>query len=472
MRKFYTFVLSAAVCLLSSSVIAQTSGYNRLQNVSTGHVVNLANSGSFAPNVTMEDAHSLAGTVAYIDFDGDRVTALKAQNVDVVNVLVPMMKVLIPELIDEETFTALRDSTVEMVRENMSGAMGTMLVGHMRRYTYDNFLQYVDEMDTNMYLETTDGGYYLYYHSPKFPLDAGDFNDYFTNKINGYLRLYVGTMQDMAATYLVGREQLQPMVNSLISHFRFGDYFYLAEEEDEEFGFGPQFAFTNSLDHKKAGMNEVWNFLPVDNDENYFGLVGQYQDASGKWWASFAADFPVTLSDGMTAYYVTDVVDGGKSMIERKKIDQKVVPALTPMIVELNGENASDNKLTVVNGEYDTIGDNALMLATDSLGLLLGKRLPQPDKSYYVLGIMDGKVSLVESEETFFVANEALFHLDSDAKSRNTSGYLVLSDNVDGIAETQLATSASGRYYDLQGREVAKPTKGIYILDGKKVVVR
>ena len=471
MRKIYTLILTVATCFAAMTATAQTPGYNRLQNATTGHVVNLASSSSFAPNVTMEEAYSLAGTVAYLDFDGNRVASLKAQNVDVVNVVIPMMKVLVPQILDEETFLALRDSTAEMVRENMGGAMGTLLTGYLKRYTYDDFLDYVDGLDTNMYFQEADGGYYLYLYSPPFPIDAGDFNSYFTSKINGYLRYYVGTMQDMAAEYLVGREELQPMVNSMISHFRFGDYFYLAEENDEEFG--AQFAFTNSLDHKTSGVNEVWNFLPVDNDENYFGLRGQYQDAEGKWYASFAADFPVKLSDGMTAYCVTNVVDGGKSLIQRKKIEGDIIPALTPMIVQLNGENAADNKLRVIDGEYTNVVEgNALQLATDSLGFLLGKRLPAPDKRYYVLGIMEGKVSLVETEETFLVPNEAILYLDSNVKDRNLTGYLILSDNVDGIEEHVATNSNTGKYYDLQGRQVEKPVRGVYIVNGKKVVVK
>ena len=471
MRKIYTFILSVAACLAGLTATAQTPGYNRLQNTTTGHVVNLASSSSFAPSATMEEAYSLAGTVAYLDFDGNRVASLKAQNVDLVNVVIPMIKNLIPQVLDEETFIALRDSTVEMVRENLGGAMGTLLVGHLRRYTYDDFLDYLNNIDTNMYMQEADGGFYLYYHSPAFPIDAGDFNSYFTSKINSYIRLYVGTMQDMAAEYLVGREELMPMVNSMISHMRFGDYLYLAEENDEEFG--PQFAFTNSQDHQMSGMNEVWNFLPIDNDENYFGLRGQYQDADGKWYASFAADFPVKLASGMTAYCVTDVVDGGKSMIQRKKIEADVIPALTPMIVQLNGESTADNKLHVVDREVSNVIDgNALQLATDSLGFLLGKRLPKPDKRYYVLGIMEGKVSLVETEETFLVPNEAILFLDNNTKDRNLTGYLILSDNVDGIEEHVTTNANSGKYFDLQGRQVAKPVRGIYILNGKKVVIK
>ena len=41
-----------------------------------------------------------------------------------------------------------------------------------------------------------------------------------------------------------------------------------------------------------------------------------------------------------------------------------------------------------------------------------------------------------------------------------------------GIAEVKTAAATDGRYYDLMGRPVANPTAGIYIHQGKKVIVR
>ena len=42
---------------------------------------------------------------------------------------------------------------------------------------------------------------------------------------------------------------------------------------------------------------------------------------------------------------------------------------------------------------------------------------------------------------------------------------------IENIAKSQQPT-ANGQYYDLQGRRVAQPTKGLYIVNGKKVVIK
>lgn len=471
MKKIYTLLL--AVMAIGSAAFAQTDGYNRLKNAGTGHVANFESSYSFAPNATMEEAVSLPGTVAWMAFEDDVVTSLKAQNVDLVNVVIPTMKEIIPTIIDENTFAALKDSVIDMANTFMGKAMATVLVGAVRRYSYDNFLTYVDEMDTKLYFNKVEGGYQLYMNAPPFPLDAGDLTSYVTGKINGYLSLYYGTMEELAKQYLVGRESMLPMVNSFVEHFKFGEIFYLIEQQDPTYG--PQFGFANSLDIDSKGDVAVWTFDGLDNASNFFGPKGAFQDGNGKWYAPFAADFSITLPKGITAWYVTNEVDPGKSQIQRMKVQEgTVIPPMTPIILELNGPEAADNKVVVgEDWELDVLAeDNALSLATDTLDFLLGKTLPAPDSHYYVFGLKEGKLALVESEQTFFEPNEPFFYLDDARKEKNTSGCLVLEDNVDAIGTILAGKPASGVYYDLQGRPVEHPTKGIYIIDGKKVVLK
>ena len=42
----------------------------------------------------------------------------------------------------------------------------------------------------------------------------------------------------------------------------------------------------------------------------------------------------------------------------------------------------------------------------------------------------------------------------------------------DGIEDIATGKQSSSDFYDLQGRKVKKPTKGLYIKDGKKVFVK
>ena len=74
--------------------------------------------------------------------------------------------------------------------------------------------------------------------------------------------------------------------------------------------------------------------------------------------------------------------------------------------------------------------------------------------------------SLVTGSHVFYVNKESI----SDYK--NTKGWDKLYygdiDDVSGVEEVKTAEKQSPYYYDLQGRKVKKPTKGLYIKDGKK----
>ena len=215
MKKIYRMLLAIVLMGTMTTAEAQTNGFNRLKNVDTQHVANLAGGMRFAPDVTMEEAHALPGTVAYAAFEDNKVTQLSAQGIDVVNVIVPAMKAMIKENFDEQTYYALRDSAVARVKSSMSGVMGTMLVGHINKFTYDDFKNWVDEIDATMYYEATDKGYRLYFNSPKFPLNAGDLQSYFVGKVNSALSVYRGTLQEMAYSYLSDYEEMLPAVYSI-----------------------------------------------------------------------------------------------------------------------------------------------------------------------------------------------------------------------------------------------------------------
>ena len=469
MKKIYRMLLAIVLMGTMTTAEAQTNGFNRLKNVDTQHVANLAGGMHFAPDVTMDEAHALPGTVAYAAFEDNKVTQLSAQGIDVVNVIVPTMKAMIKENFDEQTYYALRDSAVARVKSSMSGVMGTMLVGHINKFTYDDFKNWVDEIDATMYYEATDKGYRLYFNSPKFPLNAGDLQSYFVGKVNSALSVYRGTLQEMAYNYLADYEEMLPAVFSMLSHFRFEDRFYLTEQTGE--GYEKNFGFANSLDYEQA--KSVWEFCPVNKEADFMGIKGQYQDANGKWYASFAAGFGIVLSEGMNAYYAVDEIDAPNSLIRRVKVEDGIVPAFTPVIMELNGEDAALNKVDVVVGTgSQPYSDNVLQLATTEQGFLLGRMLEAPDAHYYVLGEKDGKVGLVPTQSTFLRPNEGYLYL-ADSKVRlNTSGILVLADDVDGIEQVTSSNPSSAVIYDLQGRRVEKPTKGLYIVNGKKVVLQ
>ncbi|MGM9687048.1 MAG: hypothetical protein ACI3YI_12635, partial [Bacteroidaceae bacterium] len=86
----------------------------------------------------------------------------------------------------------------------------------------------------------------------------------------------------------------------------------------------------------------------------------------------------------------------------------------------------------------------------------------------------------------YVISNDRFYFIDSTpATMKGTRAYLVLNNpasgvksivTFDGVAdgiESPAADELNGSdIYDLSGRRVSNPARGIYIMNGKKVVVR
>jgi hypothetical protein len=64
-----------------------------------------------------------------------------------------------------------------------------------------------------------------------------------------------------------------------------------------------------------------------------------------------------------------------------------------------------------------------------------------------------------------FEVEEAIVSTLTKSPAENTTPYPV------GIM-TVNAEKQNGQFFDLQGRRVVKPAKGLYIVDGKKAVIK
>jgi hypothetical protein len=67
-------------------------------------------------------------------------------------------------------------------------------------------------------------------------------------------------------------------------------------------------------------------------------------------------------------------------------------------------------------------------------------------------------------------ANRCFLFVDLDV---NAEARLSIDFETTGIEKlTKDLSNVKGAYYDLQGRKIAQPAKGLYIVNGRKVVVK
>ena len=160
---------------------------------------------------------------------------------------------------------------------------------------------------------------------------------------------------------------------------------------------------------------------------------------------------------GITAYIATGL-NGAKDAVVLQEVN--VVPASTPIIVKTDTKGATVN-VPVTTADADDVSDNALV-AGDGV-----KAYNNGGNSYYYLA-------------------SDLFHLANAGTLQSGKAYLEVAG---GTPAPQLTISFGGEttgvnevsevkevndnsWYNLAGQRVAQPTKGLYIVNGRKVVVK
>lgn len=170
-------------------------------------------------------------------------------------------------------------------------------------------------------------------------------------------------------------------------------------------------------------------------------------------WASFIAPAPVEFAAN-TAYVVTDAsVANGLTLAAVTQ-----VPKDTPVLLKGEGEKAATvlstapsapetNLLSVCDGTIAS-GNYAYVLAKDGTGACFKQWTG-------AASALNGRVVLLLNQA---VSTRSIYSLDEE---------------MTGITGVNLNENQNeNRYYDLQGRHVAQPTKGLYIVNGKKIVVK
>ena len=184
------------------------------------------------------------------------------------------------------------------------------------------------------------------------------------------------------------------------------------------------------------------------------GLATYYTDC--------ALDF--TGFDDMYAYTASFKNNG----LELTRI-KGVVPAETGVLLR-NPKGGAVSNLVPVAEDAEAIANNAFIGTLEDITI---KKNDDEGNTYYILGKnKDGNIGFYwASEDGTLVASHKAYVKVAGSAGDATRFDLNFNDLVTGIKGVG-ASESKGTVYDLQGRQVAQPTKGLYIVDGKKVVIK
>ena len=225
---------------------------------------------------------------------------------------------------------------------------------------------------------------------------------------------------------------------------------------------------------------------PLDaehKDSYYFGAkCAEKMENGGKYYTSMYTSFPYECIDGVNAYYVDGIENG---IVHCVPVPNNKVPSNTGVILECNTPNdPAHNRLIPLLSEPAKISRNLLkgvFFNYDGTGYNGAIRTPNRtayDKNtmrVFSVSKTTGKIGFYQYSGSYLGANKAYLDYDfSNAHSNSFDGELTMNfDNtMSGVNEVHVEeTVKDDRYYDLQGRVVEHPTRGIYIRNGRKVYV-
>lgn len=203
------------------------------------------------------------------------------------------------------------------------------------------------------------------------------------------------------------------------------------------------------------------NLSSVENVEVTYGIKYPLVTLNSKGYAtlSFKADM-VLSSNFMKAY--TAKVDDDKIILS--EIADGVIPAGNGVI--LYGTPSKSAQL-VASDEAATLTGNDLLATTKADGTLA--EIPTSGYNF----VLNGD-KFLQYTGTSFAPDKAYFNLNYNPVTTNGAKLSIVfskDEKTTGIAEVGKSETTT-TYYDLQGRKVEHPTSGIYIVNGKKMVIK
>ena len=247
--------------------------------------------------------------------------------------------------------------------------------------------------------------------------------------------------------------------------------------------FGSQFNATNDATTMfLMGANNT--FVNAQNGMGKYNGVASYADKNdgGNYWqfikvtvvpltiaandyTTLCLPFNVKLPEGsaVKAYYASAAAG---EVLKLEEITNGIIPANEGVILHNTSEAEAANINLTITTEEATLTENKLKGVT-------AKREGYDALSNYVLAAKNGATGFYMAKFTAIVANKAYLPVANVQGVQGVMMAFSFGDEVTGIDNVNATAPAAKKYYDLQGRRVLYPAKGIFVTeDGQKVLFK
>ena len=210
----------------------------------------------------------------------------------------------------------------------------------------------------------------------------------------------------------------------------------------------------------KRSLNENYNYTPVAADGVDVVLT---RNLSANQWSTIMLPFDRTAAQLRSDLGVTTVTLAAFTSFSGNTLNftsADAIAANTPYMIKVSNDVSGAktiNGVNIVTTGNKYVEKNGVRFQ----GVYASTEMAAGDYFF-------SKNKLYKATSTKLIKPFRAYFKDVPAGAR-----LMFFDETTGISEVMGNTEkASGNYYDLQGRRIAQPQKGLYIVNGKKVFVK
>lgn len=229
--------------------------------------------------------------------------------------------------------------------------------------------------------------------------------------------------------------------------------FTLDKETDLIINGANAYDYTNNKDTEKTNQSEDFDYVVVKASLPATETVS----VSDAGYATYATKYNVEVPENNDVKVMTVKVNDDNSTITLYDVPAgKVIPANTGILVKA----AQGDYNFVVRSEAGTTLDNDLKAAKEAV--------TSNGTTFFALTKMDTKVGFaLVANGVVIPAGKAYLSVPKASGAK----FFGLDGEATGINSVKTA-KADGAYYTLEGVKTTKPVKGLYIHNGKKIVVK
>ena len=212
------------------------------------------------------------------------------------------------------------------------------------------------------------------------------------------------------------------------------------------------FGTPDGVTQYNATMTITYEELPIEVPVTAYG------------WATFNSDKALDLTGTDFAYKVTGV-SGSAVTIEAVNV---AVEANTPLLIKGTAGSAVTRSIPIAASGSDISSTNKLVAVTAN-STSVSKAATGTN---YVLAVQNDKAVFAPIDGTAAILNKGQAYLALPEVTAARALFIDFDDETTGISNIDGSKLNAEGYYNLAGQRVSQPMKGLYIVNGKKVVIK